>query len=463
MDPNSALDQDSRLRKAIRSTGLVIGRITSEVKTRAGEQFVDVFAGDAGSDYKDVPILRASTDFVSLPKGTAVETNKDVLKHGVNVLLGFLYGTRSPVVLGVVNSGGGGPLKTVRSDESRTGDKELDNGLPVAYSGDRMLSNEENGSRIIIRSADGDISVFVWDLDLDAYNKAKSPEDREQILIESLASSPDFSVFLYGMQSSFRIIRNSTNQTVELTNDNERVLNARYWGMYKNLVEYPYIASLAYRIRSLEDLMDAIAKVMEALKVLAGAGNPIEIVNALPKLLEAVQTFIDLLLGKSPKTVRSQMAVGFDPEKVLTSVLFVRDQGGDTFLPLAAYAAIAKQLGLTATSVANGDQVDRPFGFGGSDQIPPLGLPFEINLQEEIAKEMGELEILPGTKLKNVPGAPDAVKAALEGVAFPTDFTDSFPGSAGPMVWESLMSSLIHLGVHYAGTASGTHLGLTEE
>ena len=76
MHPNSALDQDSRLRKSIRSMGLKIARIISEVKTIQGVQLVDVFDGESGSDYKDVPILRPTSDFVSLPGGVQ-ESQKD--------------------------------------------------------------------------------------------------------------------------------------------------------------------------------------------------------------------------------------------------------------------------------------------------------------------------------------------------------------------------------------------------
>ncbi len=477
MFPNSALGDDSRLRKAIRSTGLKIARVVSDVRTVSGIQMVDVFDADNGSEHKDVPIMRATSEYISFPYVKADGSNTDLLKFGVSVVLGFLEGSRAPVVLGVVNSGGGGSFREIRSSDTRTGEKAKDNSIPQSFEGDRAFANDENASKIILRSADGDISVFVFDIDLDAFNNAKSPSEKEAILQEALSRSPNFDLFLYGAQAAFRVLRNVKGTTLDFENDNERVLNARYWGLYKNTVEYPYIASLAHRIRNIENLLDALGDLMKALKTLAGAGNPIDLVTGLPDLVKAVDTFLSLLTGTNkPSVVRNQLAFGIDKNLGLPSLKFIRDQGGDTFLPLFFYQAMANIFGISTTTINSGDDIDRPLGFGGSPQLDPLnlkllksdGTPF--NFGELVSQLMEDVEVAPNPvpdqpplKLKDMPVVLNKIKDALAGAGLNVAFDETLPGKSGPISWESLMSSLIHLGVHYAGTASGSHLGLVEE
>lgn len=471
MFPNSSLSENSRLRKAIRSTGLKIARVVSEVRTVKGIQFVDVSDADSGSEHKDVPIMRASSDFVSIPYQKADDSAADLIKFGVYVVLGFLEGSRAPVVLGIINNGAGGKFKQIRSHSKKSGDKLKDNAAPFAYEGDRSLTNDENASAIRIRSADGDISVFVLDMDLKAFNNAKTPEERANLLAEAISRSPNFDIFLYGINSAVRILRNTTGTETD-SNDNERVLNARYWGLYKNTVEYPYIASLAYRIRNIEDLLDALGTFVTALKTLAGAGNPLDLVAALPNLVDAATTFLGLLTGtKKPSVVRNQLAFGIDKSKGLSSLLFVREQGGDTFLPLFFYQAMANIFGISKTTIESADNIDRPLGFGGTPQLSPLnlellkndGTPFDFG--ELVSSLMEDVIVMenPPTKLSDVPVVLDAIKSALSGAGLNVDFDETLPGQSGPISWESLMSSLVHLGVHYAGTASGSHLGIVEE
>ena len=453
MFPNSGLDQDSKLRKAIRSTGLKVARVSSPVKTSRGVQYVDVFDGDSGSEYKDVPILRQSADFIALPHGSSGADAGDILAFGVAVLLGFLEGSRAPVVLGVINSGAGGELKQVRAAGTRTGVKKLDNALPLPYEGDRMLSNEENVSRIILRAADGDISVFVWDMDLEAYNKAKTPAEKEAIIQESLSRDPNFDLFLYGAAASFRIIRNSTNQEAEILNDNERILNARYWGVYKNLVEYPYIASLAHRIRTLEDLMGSMLTVMEALATLAATGDP----TKLPDLAPSLADFIEAAAGpKNPEAVREKITFGVNTKQTTPDVEGVRDQGADQFLPLVVYEWIANQIGITTQTIESSDDIDRPMGFGGSAQLGELFPP------EQFATFSPLTNVVAAALTGKVP--PDKLNLILTQVAATNPaFSDAAPGGNPGVQWESLMSSLVKLGIHYEGKASGTvHAGLTE-
>ena len=455
MHPNSALDQDSRLRKSIRSMGLKIARIISEVKTIQGVQLVDVFDGESGSDYKDVPILRPTSDFVSLPGGVQELSNTDVLKNGTSVLLGFLEGSRSPVVLGVVNSGAGGIFKQIISEEARTGDKKVDNGLPVPFDGDAVYGSQKVASTIIIRSDDGDIGLYVFDVPLVEINNAKTPAERNAIFEEAILRNPNFDIFLFGMESAVRILK-VTNANVIPTNDFERVLNARYWGAYKNLIEYPYIASLAARIQNIEDLLDALGTVMNIFK--AVFSNPADLVTQAPNAVEGIETLMDLLTGtKKPQTVRRQLAFGADRDLGPASLQILREAGGDTFLPLVVYEAIGNILKIHNPILTNSKEdkdINRPIGFGGSNQLNQLfpdGFPGAKSFDSIIAEAMGEIPVtIEGVpvKIKDSEIAKNAVASVLNTAGLNVPLSDTEPGVAGPNKWESLMSPLIKLSVH---------------
>ena len=481
MFPNSTPGEDSRLRKAIRSLGLKIGRISSPIRSMGNCQVVDVADPDSGSEYKDVPVVRPDASFVNFPYNQ-IEDSTDVLKNGISVLLGFLEGTRAPVVLGVVSQGLGGAFRQMRSNEARTGDKTKDNAAPQLYEGDTGVTNPETGSLLAIRGADGDVVVVVYDLDVAAYDSAKTPEERSAILAEAASRSPDFFVSLFGENGAFRLLRNPdlANDNSLNNRDTERVLNARYWGMYKNLVEYPYVASLAARVRNIEDILSLFENLMKALQKLSNATDPVGMVNALPELAEAVAAILEALLGgNKPSRVRNQLTYGLDidaPTIVdkVASIQFTREQGGDTFLPLFYYQAAANFLGISTKPLTTSDSIDRPFGFGGSQQYGALDAPVAESVADILKQAMEDFVIgpgapgAPGMKLGDLPEQQQQdVLSGLNSVfnQLEVPFEDTYPEAAGPILWESLMSSLVRLGLHYEGSAhdDGDHLGIVEE
>ena len=463
MFPNDTPGGDSLLRKAIRSTGLKICRISSEVKNLGNSQVVDVSDPDSGSEYKDVPILRPDGAFISLPF-KKVEEAQDVLRHGTSVLLGFLEGSRAPVVLGVLSTGLGGAFARPIEQNKKTGDKKTDNAVPNLYEGDTGLTNPQTGSLFAIRSDDGDVSIVVFDIDKNAFNLAQNQAEKNTIVQEALSRSPNFDVFLYGAFGSARFLRNPNPNFVNAPQniDTERVLNARYWGMYKNLVEYPYIASLAYRIRALEDRSSALEQFMKAFQT-ALSGN---FIAGVPALLTAMKDLMKVLSGNlNGQTVRRQLYQGFDQDKGLLSALFVREQGEDSFLPLVYYQEIAKMAGIAVATMSDEDDIDRPFGFGGSNQIGPLKIPIENSVKDIFIEALKDVELAPGVTFGDfetaAPQMKDTINLILNQLDF--DFSDTFPSIGGPVAWESLMSSLLNLGLSYQGKATDSHFGIVEE
>jgi hypothetical protein len=388
----------SRLRKSIRSGGLSMARIISPILARKGGLFVDVEVSDSGTVFNSVPILRPDIAPVIYPAPLEYDDTRNtadyVLKNAY-VLIGFLEGTSSPVVLGLVRSSfSRRSSSSISSSTSGT----TTSGHETATVNDGVLKARDPYSRVMVKNVNGDILLVAFDLDVTEWERLPGPEQRQSKLRAALLyGNAKVQVTLRGNKSIMRITRNQIRGTSEFQTQPEhpayeRFLLARHFVTYKNLLEYPYIASLAHRIAALEKRVQTIVdlgmgEMMQVSPVFLGyKSNTTEpfLKNAYNSIMVDVDgpgsnppvpitsvhsDAVKEALGTgdtqspNPKAVHEEIKSGYSTGSGINEM---------TVRGLGDYANMANRIGLRTAFFGN--DLDVPVGFGGTDQGAALGL-----------------------------------------------------------------------------------------